>query len=289
MALARVSRNTLREQVYESLRDEIVSGGWEVGSRLPSMKQLADVFGTSINPVQMALERLEEEGYVVKSHGSGTYVADRESTAGGASVAVCLRARAHLDSELTMNMARELHRVGTSPIVVDIDEPASAELMTELARSGVEIFVLKGHSHSQFGLLERDVFQGKTVVAVIEWEGPEREDLYRVMSDHAAAGRQVARYLWERGHRRVLLIAPGMEKIIQTAGSSSQRTGQLKAFSRELGRLGGEWTAIRSDASGVQEGELVAVEEEKLVKKLSGENACTAIFGFRDVEAAAAQ
>lgn len=58
-----VVRKTLREQVYDALRAEIISGDVFPGESL-TLKRLADQFGVSIVPVREALFQLSAEGVV---------------------------------------------------------------------------------------------------------------------------------------------------------------------------------------------------------------------------------
>lgn len=69
------STRTLRDQIYDWLRLEILEGRMEVGARLPSSRALATGLGVSRFTVTDAYNRLFAEGYVTGQHGSGTYVA----------------------------------------------------------------------------------------------------------------------------------------------------------------------------------------------------------------------
>lgn len=62
-------------QVYERLRDRILSGQLASGVRLPSSRALAAELGVSRTTVLAAYERLRDEGYLDGQVGSGTTVA----------------------------------------------------------------------------------------------------------------------------------------------------------------------------------------------------------------------
>ncbi|WP_305092147.1 FadR/GntR family transcriptional regulator [Prescottella sp. R16] len=77
-----VRRSTLITQVTEQLRDEIRSGRWPVGSRIPTEPELAERTGTGRNTVREAVQALVYSGLLERRQGSGTYVlADTEHTA----------------------------------------------------------------------------------------------------------------------------------------------------------------------------------------------------------------
>ncbi|WP_044252756.1 GntR family transcriptional regulator, partial [Chondromyces apiculatus] len=65
----------LHRQLYEAVRRAIVEGRWQVGSRVPSTRLLAEQLGVSRNTVMTAFEELLAEGYLVGRVGSGTFVA----------------------------------------------------------------------------------------------------------------------------------------------------------------------------------------------------------------------
>jgi GntR family transcriptional regulator len=70
-------RRGLRFSLAEELRSRIVAGEWEPGDRLPSEPELARLRLVSRSSMRAAITMLEEEGYVSRRHGSGTYVTHR--------------------------------------------------------------------------------------------------------------------------------------------------------------------------------------------------------------------
>ena len=53
------------EQIYEALREQIVSGAVAYGAKLPSKRTTAQRFGVSVITAEHALMLLEDEGYCV--------------------------------------------------------------------------------------------------------------------------------------------------------------------------------------------------------------------------------
>lgn len=64
----------LYTQIASSLRHEIEAGTWPVGSKLPSITQLADRFGVANQTMRQAVGLLEAEGLVLRRQGVGTVV-----------------------------------------------------------------------------------------------------------------------------------------------------------------------------------------------------------------------
>lgn len=61
-------------QLAGSLRAEIESGMWPVGSKLPSIEDLASRFGVATLTMRQSIIMLEGEGMLLRKHGSGTFV-----------------------------------------------------------------------------------------------------------------------------------------------------------------------------------------------------------------------
>ena len=60
-----------------TLREQILSGHYAPGSRLPSIVALARRFGISAGMVRYGLAKLRDDGLITSVHGKGFFVADR--------------------------------------------------------------------------------------------------------------------------------------------------------------------------------------------------------------------
>ncbi len=72
----RNSSKSLYAQLYEYLRDEILSGNIKAGERLPSLRSMAETLNISITTVRIAYEQLLVEGYLVSRPQSGFFAAE---------------------------------------------------------------------------------------------------------------------------------------------------------------------------------------------------------------------
>jgi DNA-binding GntR family transcriptional regulator len=70
-------RRSLRHSLASELRQRIRAGEWRPGERMPSEPELARRRTVSRSSMRAAITLLEEEGYVQRKHGSGTYVTHR--------------------------------------------------------------------------------------------------------------------------------------------------------------------------------------------------------------------
>lgn len=81
-ALRTARRTGLIGQVIDQLREQIVSGTWQIGSRIPTEAELAQLTGTSRNTVREAVQSLVHAGLLERRQGSGTYVLAASELAG---------------------------------------------------------------------------------------------------------------------------------------------------------------------------------------------------------------
>lgn len=66
-------------QIMNDVKLKIVSGSWEVGQRLPSVRELAVEFSVNPNTMQRALAELERDGLLYTERTSGRYVSQDQS------------------------------------------------------------------------------------------------------------------------------------------------------------------------------------------------------------------
>lgn len=82
MPLSHPRRSALSEQVIASLRNQITSGEWPVGSRIPTEPELVEQLGVARNTVREAVRALAHNGLLDIRQGSGTYVVATSELAG---------------------------------------------------------------------------------------------------------------------------------------------------------------------------------------------------------------
>ena len=72
-------KETAYLKLYRQLRNDILSGGYPYGTKLPSKRTLAGEYGVSLVTVEHALEILWEEGYAAAVERSGYFASYQES------------------------------------------------------------------------------------------------------------------------------------------------------------------------------------------------------------------
>ena len=82
MALHRVARRLVPDDVFDQLLDEVVDGELAAGDSLPSERRLAEMLGVSRPAVREALQRMSQTRLVEVRHGGATTVRDFRRYAG---------------------------------------------------------------------------------------------------------------------------------------------------------------------------------------------------------------
>jgi GntR family transcriptional repressor for pyruvate dehydrogenase complex len=72
--LKRVDRSSVKDQVFEQLKNQILRRVWLPGSKIPSENALAEELGVSRISIREALKMLSSLGLLETYHGGGTYV-----------------------------------------------------------------------------------------------------------------------------------------------------------------------------------------------------------------------
>lgn len=69
-------RSNVTEQVVQYLKENITSGNWPVGEKIPSENQLTEALGISRASVRAAIQHLVGLGVLESQHGRGTFLVD---------------------------------------------------------------------------------------------------------------------------------------------------------------------------------------------------------------------
>lgn len=86
-----VKKQTLPEQMAETIKELILSGELEAGDVLPTEPELSEQFGVSRAVVRDATRILMALGLVEVKHGSGVYVTESQTAAFGEALLIALR------------------------------------------------------------------------------------------------------------------------------------------------------------------------------------------------------
>ena len=279
-----IRASSTRRRICDMLISEITSGHRPAGSRLPSVRRLAERFGTSISPVYQALQTLQEEGYVTKRGGSGTYIADNSPVLTLAqTVALGLSQRAHVWGDLDLMLAQRLQAFGMNPLMLDVESQNSQRRLQSVTRSDVRALVLRGQGGVSMDRLRALSDRGKVILGLVESRGEPWPGLLRVLTDPQHGGELVAEHLWQRGHRHVAVVVPRRSHVIASPDDSPFEQHQPwhgQAFAAKWEALGGRWSMVVGE--GWQD-QMPILNREGLLVPFDERDPATAVFGTMDV------
>jgi GntR family transcriptional repressor for pyruvate dehydrogenase complex len=72
--IQKIKAESLRTQVYGTLKEKLMQGAWREGEKLPSEHEFCAMFGVSRVTIRAALQQLEILGLVETKQGGGTFV-----------------------------------------------------------------------------------------------------------------------------------------------------------------------------------------------------------------------
>lgn len=93
-------------QIYDQIRNDIASGTWQVGEKLPSERELAELFNVSRMTLRQAIQVLVDDGIIERKVGSGTFVARQkvqEHIDGVVSFSQIIRSQGKIPSSKTIH------------------------------------------------------------------------------------------------------------------------------------------------------------------------------------------
>jgi DNA-binding FadR family transcriptional regulator len=85
VSLRAARRASLVDQVIDQLKDEIATGAWAVGDKIPPEPVLAESLGVGRNTVREAVRALQHAGLLECRQGAGTYVRATNEMSGAVS------------------------------------------------------------------------------------------------------------------------------------------------------------------------------------------------------------
>lgn len=74
----KINHSKITVQIIQYCKDNINSGAWKVGEKIPSENQLSDMLGVSRSSIRSAIQYLTGLGVLETRHGKGTYLLDNQ-------------------------------------------------------------------------------------------------------------------------------------------------------------------------------------------------------------------
>ena len=210
---------TLSDQIYEYVKNNIASGVYEKG-QLPTEAELAKQFYVSRITTKSAMKRLADEGIIVRIRGKGSFVNDRSvlplvpaknAPAGEASSTIALVMGGYTSAfglDILNGAIREAQRQHVHLLVSTTDNAQSqeTEIISSLMASGVRgIIIQPVHGETYSKHLIQAIYSGFPIVMLDR--RMQGIDAAFVGVDNRELSRFAVEKLIEQGHQKIALLA----------------------------------------------------------------------------------
>lgn len=192
------------------LREDIRTGKYTTGQKLPSENKLTALTGYSRQTVRQAMGVLKDEGYVTKSQGSGTYVCSlvpkHKATRNIAVITTYIQE--YIFPNILHGIDDVLSMSGYSYMLSATRNQVGNErrILTELLQKPIDGLIVEGTKtaipNPNLDLYGRFFEQGLPIVFMHNYYPDLKNPLY-VVADDRAGGRIACELLLQKGHRRI--------------------------------------------------------------------------------------
>jgi len=255
------------KMILDALVKDIDSQAFADSGKLPSEADLCKRFGASRMTVRVALAELQRRGLIEKRNGAGSFLTRRALRRSGVIGLVIpdfhhFEFFAAMQKEILRHCARLNYRVE----LITTDKSKREEIIRDirhqvrkLATLRVEGVIFRPYVSDDFAAASREVVRilDNAEIPVVLTDSdillpPERSDCDMVTVDNIAAGRRIARHLYERNYRRIAFLtkAPAYKM-------NANYSNRLFGLAGELALLGAE-NAVHTLACKPDDGRAIA-------------------------------
>lgn len=210
-------------RTIQTLRDWIQGGHWSAGERLPAEQDLVALLKVSRGTVRSALKQLEAEGFLRELKGNGRKIRGRVVAGQGAAetgvMTQTIVLLTHLAGTKFEARPKETYEAAVDAAIIDaihdagfhllslngtmLKGTALSELLRNRPKGALATHVVSQAEDGQ-AFLAKLAANGMPVVAT--GNSPGLAGLDRVVGDHASGAYELARWLIQQGHQRILAI-----------------------------------------------------------------------------------
>ena len=199
--------------LMEQLKSEIVTGKIKPGEKLPSENELASTFSISRHTVRKALAILEQEGYIMASHGRGTFCSERvRHMKNSKNIAVITTYISdYIFPRLIQGIDKVLSANGYSILLKNTGNSRriEARYLEEILSKDIDGLIIEP-SKSQLMCKHISLYEQLDSYEIpyvfIQGIHQQLRDRPHILMDDCKGGYLVTKYLIELGHRQILGI-----------------------------------------------------------------------------------
>lgn len=224
-------------QLMEDLKEQILSGQFLAGDKLPSENELAAQYQVSRQTVRRAIAILEQMGYVYAMHGKGTFCSElvRHTKTSKNIAVVTTYLSDYIFPRVIQGIDNVLTSQGYSIILKNTRNSRSQEArcLEELLQKDIDGVIIEP-SKSQIYCRHRHLYEQLEAYQIpyvfIQGCFEQMKDKPHVLMDDYKGGYLITKYLIEMGHQQIA----GIFKADDSQGQNRHK-GYVKAL-QEAGR-----------------------------------------------------
>ena len=238
----KTGRDMKKNEIFRKIRQEIISGKWHEGDKLPTEFEYTEIFQVSRDTIRAAFKQLEDAGYIERVKSKGTFVHLPEVDENNRIISILVPCDNYLRyveihfQQLLFDLIAEAARVGWGVVPVIFSKTNSNEDIwwENLAKFNRNSRIVVNHGwyapyfKTLAGLGARVAFISNDAPVPDEWKSYTSQWINFVEEDTSAA-RQAVQYLAGRGCRKIALAMLDLKR---------PRNPLLSGFSDECSRLG---------------------------------------------------
>lgn len=198
-------------QLMEDLKEQILTGKFQAGDKLPSENELASRYRVSRQTVRKALGILENAGYIYAEHGKGTFCSElvKHSHSSRNIAVVTTYLSDYIFPRVIKGIDDSLTKEGYSIILKNTRNSRSleAKCLEELLQKDIDGLIVepsKSHVYCRHVNLYDKLDEFKIPYVFIQGQYLQMEEKPSVLMDDCKGGYLVTKHLIELGHREIV-------------------------------------------------------------------------------------
>ncbi|WP_373895477.1 GntR family transcriptional regulator [Virgibacillus sp. CBA3643] len=279
----------LYEVIYEKIKEDIITGKYQSGERIPSEKEIAETWGVSRITPKRSLEKLVTEGLIVRQAGKGSFVSEKVNK-NFPSNNLFKKERPNviglivpnIDDNYGMDILSSIEGEAANNNTFIIikrslgDFTKEKTVISELMEIGVSgLIILPTHAeHFNEEILKLVISDFPIVLVDRYLKGVPATS---VSSDNHKAAKKATEYLFELGHQNICLLS---SHHVDTSTLEERREGFIEAHvendinidkSRLMNHISSTWTNSFKDKN-------IQKDVQKIINHLNKNPQLTALF-----------
>lgn len=264
--------------VKKKIQERIISGEYMIGDKVPSESELIKEFKVSRHTIRRSIAELENEKYVIKKQGSGTYVSkgfmETSNSISNAIGVVTTYLSDYIFPSIIRGIEKELTKNNYTLMILSTHNNLDNErkILNTLIEKDIKGLIIEPTKSSQINPnlnYYTRIMQKKTPILMLHAKYDELNTPEISMND-VKAGFLATEYLIEKGHTKIMII---------TKTDDQQGKKRLKGFMQA--HIDNNLT-VNENHIITFETETVERLEEKIASSLNQETPPTGIVCYND-------